>query len=154
MSGSGFVIEPPVEPMLAKLADELPGRALSTSRSGMGLLRWSFAAPRMYSSRAAISARLDRYFPELHEAFLARLRSRLRARRGDRDCHAARLGLRCTSATPAPGGVSVSSWRPHFGGVRCLRCSRDGREDIFAERPHAASGRGRGWRDLRRRCCT
>jgi ATP-dependent DNA ligase len=70
-----FPIEPPVEPMLAKLADELPPdggtflfepkwdgfRALVFRGGGDGFIQSRDLRP------------LDRYFPELHDLFLARL---------------------------------------------------------------------------------
>ena len=59
-----FVLPPPIEPMLAKLADELPpAAASSTSRSGTASARSSFAAAPSCSSRAAISSRSIATFP-------------------------------------------------------------------------------------------
>jgi ATP-dependent DNA ligase len=69
-----FPIDPPIEPMLAKLAEELP--------AGEGLLyepKWDGFRAIVFrgSSQTFIQSRdlrpLDRYFPELHEMFLARL---------------------------------------------------------------------------------
>src|SRR5262249_7946660 len=72
-----FPIEPPVEPMLAKLADELPpagpfiyepkwdGFRSIIFRAGSGLLMQSRDL-----------RPLDRYFPELHDALLAGLPDR------------------------------------------------------------------------------
>jgi ATP-dependent DNA ligase len=66
--------EPPIEPMLAKLADELP--------AGAGFLyepKWDGFRAIVFrrTSDVFIQSRdlrpLDRYFPELHEVFLARL---------------------------------------------------------------------------------
>ena len=73
MSGE-YTIDPPVEPMLAKLADELP--------SGGGFLyepKWDGFRAVVFrrGSSLFIQSRdlrpLDRYFPELHEALLAGL---------------------------------------------------------------------------------
>jgi ATP-dependent DNA ligase len=76
-AASGFPIEPPIEPMLAKLATELP--------AGDG---WLFE-PKWDGFRAIVfrdgdrvylqsrdSKPLDRYFPELRPAFLANLPER------------------------------------------------------------------------------
>ena len=69
-----FPIDPPIEPMLAKLADELP--------AGEGLLyepKWDGFRAIVFrgSSQTFIQSRdlrpLDRYFPELHDVFLERL---------------------------------------------------------------------------------
>jgi ATP-dependent DNA ligase len=69
-----FPIVPPIEPMLAKLAEELP--------HGEGLLyepKWDGFRAIVFrgSSQVFIQSRdlrpLDRYFPELHETFLERL---------------------------------------------------------------------------------
>jgi ATP-dependent DNA ligase len=66
--------EPPIEPMLAKLADELP--------AGAGFLyepKWDGFRAIVFrrTSDVFIQSRdlrpLDRYFPELHDVFLARL---------------------------------------------------------------------------------
>jgi ATP-dependent DNA ligase len=69
-----FPVPPPVEPMLAKLADALP-------TGGMFLFepKWDGFRAIVYrsASDAYIQSRvlrpLDRYFPELHEAFVAQL---------------------------------------------------------------------------------
>jgi ATP-dependent DNA ligase len=69
-----FAINPPIEPMLAKLADELP--------AGGGFLyepKWDGFRAIVFrdGSEVFIQSRdlrpLDRYFPELHAAFLAQL---------------------------------------------------------------------------------
>jgi ATP-dependent DNA ligase len=70
-----FPIEPPVEPMLAKLADELPpGRGFLYEPKWDGFRAIVF---RGGPSDVFIQSRdlrpLDRYFPELDDAFLARL---------------------------------------------------------------------------------
>jgi len=69
-----FAVEPPIEPMLAKLAEELP--------TGGGFLyepKWDGFRAIVFrgQSEVFIQSRdlrpLDRYFPELHETFLASL---------------------------------------------------------------------------------
>jgi ATP-dependent DNA ligase len=71
---TSFAIEPPIEPMLAKLADELP--------SGGGFLyepKWDGFRAIVFRSEddVFIQSRdlrpLDRYFPELHDALVAAL---------------------------------------------------------------------------------
>src|SRR5687768_16308366 len=73
MNGA-FPIEPPIEPMLAKLADALP--------AGTGLLyepKWDGFRAIVFRGRSDVyiqsrdSRPLDRYFPDLHAAFLAAL---------------------------------------------------------------------------------
>jgi ATP-dependent DNA ligase len=73
-SPTTFAVEPPIEPMLAKLAEELP--------TGGGFLyepKWDGFRAVVFrgQSEVFIQSRdlrpLDRYFPELHEAFLASL---------------------------------------------------------------------------------
>jgi ATP-dependent DNA ligase len=74
---TSFVIEPPIEPMLAKIADELP--------RGEGFLyepKWDGFRAIVFKSgpEVFIQSRdlrpLDRYFPELHETFAAHLPDR------------------------------------------------------------------------------
>jgi ATP-dependent DNA ligase len=71
---AGFPIEPPIEPMLAKLANELP--------PGDGWLfepKWDGFRAIVFRDRDRIYTQsrdlkpLDRYFPELEDAFLASL---------------------------------------------------------------------------------
>jgi ATP-dependent DNA ligase len=71
---SGVTVEPPVEPMLAKLAEELP--------PGAGYLyepKWDGFRAIVFRGRDDVyiqsrdSRPLDRYFPELHDALLERL---------------------------------------------------------------------------------
>ncbi len=67
---TGFAIDPPIEPMLAKLAEELP-------RTGAYLYepKWDGFRAIVFRSRADVFIQsrdlrpLDRYFPELHELF-------------------------------------------------------------------------------------
>jgi ATP-dependent DNA ligase len=73
-SPRAFPIEPPVEPMLAKLADVLPeeGRFLYEPKwDGFRAIVFRGAADLYIQSRDLRP--LDRYFPELHDALLARL---------------------------------------------------------------------------------
>jgi len=68
-----FAIEPPIEPMLAKLANALPSGAFLYEPKWDGFRAIVFRG----GSEVFIQSRdlrpLDRYFPELHEAFLAGL---------------------------------------------------------------------------------
>ena len=69
-----FAIAPPIEPMLAKLADELPpgGDYLYEPKwDGFRAIVYRGAKDVYIQSRDLRP--LDRYFPELHEALLARL---------------------------------------------------------------------------------
>src|SRR5919106_7066282 len=74
---TSFPIEPPIEPMLAKLADDLP--------AGGGFLyepKWDGFRAIVFrgASEVFIQSRdlrpLDRYLPELHDTFLANLPDR------------------------------------------------------------------------------
>ena len=73
MPKSAYAIEPPVEPMLAKLADEVPkGDYLYEPKwDGFRALVFQGGAELFIQSRD--SRPLDRYFPELHDALLERL---------------------------------------------------------------------------------
>jgi len=67
-----FAIEPPIEPMLAKLADTLPegdGFLYEPKWDGFRAIVFRGAADVYIQSRELRP--LDRYFPELHEALLA-----------------------------------------------------------------------------------
>jgi ATP-dependent DNA ligase len=70
---SAFAIEPPIEPMLAKLADDLPsGRFLYEPKwDGFRAIVFRSAAEVFIQSRDLRP--LDRYFPELHDVFLEKL---------------------------------------------------------------------------------
>src|SRR5580765_9000284 len=70
---SGFPIAPPVEPMLAKSADELPvGEFLYEPKwDGFRAIVFRGAADVFIQSRDLKP--LDRYFPELHEMLLEQL---------------------------------------------------------------------------------
>ncbi len=69
----GFALAPPIEPMLAKLADELPIGPFLYEPKWDGFRAVVFRS----GSEVFIQSRdlrpLDRYFPELHEALLAAL---------------------------------------------------------------------------------
>src|SRR3954462_12932535 len=72
--GSEFPIAPPVEPMLAKLADELPpqGEYLYEPKwDGFRAIVFRGASELFIQSRDLRP--FDRYFPELHETLLAKL---------------------------------------------------------------------------------
>src|SRR5688500_346882 len=71
---TSFPIAPPSEPMLAKLAEEIP--------SGEGLLyepKWDGFRAIVFRGKSDVFIQsrdlrpLDRYFPELHDAFLTQL---------------------------------------------------------------------------------
>jgi ATP-dependent DNA ligase len=67
---TGFALAPPIEPMLAKLAEELPRCGpFCTSPNGMDFRAIVFRG----ASEVFIQSRdlrpLDRYFPELHARF-------------------------------------------------------------------------------------
>ena len=69
-----FAIAPPIEPMLAKLADTLPGEGaflFEPKWDGFRAIVFRGAADVYIQSRDLRP--LDRYFPELHAAFLERL---------------------------------------------------------------------------------
>ena len=71
---TGFPIEPPIEPMLAKLADHLPlggGFLYEPKWDGFRAIVFRGASGVVIQSRDLRP--LDRYFPELHEVLLARL---------------------------------------------------------------------------------
>jgi ATP-dependent DNA ligase len=68
-----FAVAPPIEPMLAKLTEELPRGAFSYEPKWDGFRAIVFRG----GSEVYIQSRdlrpLDRYFPELHDTFLERL---------------------------------------------------------------------------------
>src|SRR6187401_1535475 len=74
MSDSPFPIAPPVEPMLAKLADELPpaeGFLFEPKWDGFRAIVFRGGGEAFIQSRDLRP--FDRYFPELHDALLAGL---------------------------------------------------------------------------------
>jgi ATP-dependent DNA ligase len=73
-TGKPFPIAPPIEPMLAKLADQLPpegGFLFEPKWDGFRAIVFRGAAELFIQSRD--SRPLDRYFPELHDALLEKL---------------------------------------------------------------------------------
>jgi ATP-dependent DNA ligase len=74
MAKGAYPISPPIEPMLAKLADELPpaGEVLFEPKWD-GFRALVFRGDDELFIQSRDSRPLDRYFPELHEALLARL---------------------------------------------------------------------------------
>ena len=71
---AAFPIVPPIEPMLAKLADDLPATGtflFEPKWDGFRALVFRGASDVFIQSRDLRP--LDRYFPELHDAFLAQL---------------------------------------------------------------------------------
>jgi ATP-dependent DNA ligase len=67
------MLEPPIEPMLAKLADELPDGAYLYEPKWDGFRAIVFRSERDVYLQSRDSRPLDRYFPELHDALLDRL---------------------------------------------------------------------------------
>ena len=72
-SQGGFAIPPPIEPMLAKLADDLPAGAFLYEPKWDGFRAIVFRSATDVFMQSRDLRPLDRYFPELHEALLARL---------------------------------------------------------------------------------
>ena len=71
---TGFAIDPPIEPMLAKLAEELPaaGQFLYEPKwDGFRAIVFRSGSDVFIQSRDLRP--LDRYFPELHDVFLETL---------------------------------------------------------------------------------
>ena len=70
---TAFPIPPPIEPMLAKLADELPAGAFLYEPKWDGFRAIVFRSDSGVFIQSRDLRPLDRYFPELHEIFLAQL---------------------------------------------------------------------------------
>src|SRR6476620_8030333 len=68
-----FIVEPPIEPMLAKLADELPVGAFLYEPKWDGFRAIVFRAGSELFIQSRDLRPLDRYFPELHAALLEKL---------------------------------------------------------------------------------
>jgi ATP-dependent DNA ligase len=69
-----FAIEPPIEPMLAKLSDELPaGDRFIYEPKWDGFRAIVFRSTSGVYIQSRDLRPLDRYFPELHDAFMERL---------------------------------------------------------------------------------
>src|SRR5947199_7823259 len=77
MPGHAFAIAPPIEPMLAKLATELPvsdsGDAFLYEPKWDGFRAIVFRGAKDVFIQSRDLRPLDRYFPELHAAFLVSL---------------------------------------------------------------------------------
>jgi ATP-dependent DNA ligase len=74
MTESPFAIAPPIEPMLAKLADEVPaGDAVLYEPKWDGFRAIVFRSADDVFIQSRDLRPLDRYFPELHDALLDRL---------------------------------------------------------------------------------
>ena len=108
-----FAITPPIEPMLAKLADELPeGGSFLYEPKWDGFRAIVFRGGSDVFIQSRDLRPLDRYFPELHQLFLDRLPSGcvldgeiVIAGRKGLDFDALQLRLP-RSARDAPGGPS------------------------------------------------
>ena len=72
-SPTTFAIAPPIEPMLAKLAAELPAGAFLYEPKWDGFRAIVFRGGSDVFIQSRDSRPLDRYFPELHDAFLAQM---------------------------------------------------------------------------------
>ena len=70
---AAFAIEPPIEPMLAKLAEELPAGAFLYEPKWDGFRAIVFRSDSEVFIQSRDLRPLDRYFPELHDALLAGL---------------------------------------------------------------------------------
>jgi ATP-dependent DNA ligase len=68
-----LAVEPPIEPMLAKLADELPGGDFLYEPKWDGFRAIVFRGEDSVFIQSRDLRPLDRYFPELHAALLANL---------------------------------------------------------------------------------
>ena len=107
----------------------------STSRSGTGFARSCFAAARDVFIQSRDLRPLDRYFPELHDAFLDALPAGCVARRRDRDRDAARARLRRAAAAAASGRVARREAREGVaGGVRRVRSAGASADEDSARR--------------------
>jgi ATP-dependent DNA ligase len=66
-------VKPPIEPMLAKLADEVPAGSYLYEPKWDGFRAIVFRATKELYIQSRDARPLDRYFPELHQALLERL---------------------------------------------------------------------------------
>jgi ATP-dependent DNA ligase len=73
MPDESYAVKPPVEPMLAKLADELPAGAYLYEPKWDGFRAIVFRGEDDVYLQSRDSRPLDRYFPELHDTLLERL---------------------------------------------------------------------------------
>src|SRR6185503_6919422 len=72
-SRKATVVKPPIEPMLAKLADELPSGDYLYEPKWDGFRAIVFRGEDDVYIQSRDSRPLDRYFPELHDVLLERL---------------------------------------------------------------------------------
>src|SRR5215510_6138886 len=70
---ANLTVKPPIEPMLAKLADELPSGAYLYEPKWDGFRAIVFRGADDVYIQSRDARPLDRYFPELHDALLALL---------------------------------------------------------------------------------
>jgi ATP-dependent DNA ligase len=71
---TGFAIEPPIEPMLAKIADDLPdGEGVLYEPKWDGFRAIVFRSPSDVYIQSRDVRPFDRYFPDLHAVFVAQL---------------------------------------------------------------------------------
>ena len=68
-----FALAPPIEPMLAKLAEEIPAGDFFYEPKWDGFRSIVFRGTSDVFIQSRDSRPLDRYFPELHETFLEKL---------------------------------------------------------------------------------
>ena len=110
---NAFALTPPIEPMLAKLADEIPpaGDFLYEPKwDGFRAIVFRGAEDVFIQSRDLRP--LDRYFPELHEQFLERLPAGCVLDGEIVIATPRRARLRCAADAPASGRVARRrSWR-------------------------------------------
>ena len=149
MAKTAFPIAPPVEPMLAKLATELPAGDFLL-RAEMGRIsrhRLPRRRGRVHSKPRPAAAR-----PLLSRAARGlprRLAGWLRGRRRDRDRHASRARFRHPANAASSRRVARRQAREGNAGrvrrVRCAGCGREGSARAAAERasraPRAAARR-------------
>ena len=132
MSSSPFPIPPPIAPMLAKLADAIPdgdGYLYEPKWDGFRAIVFRAGAELFIQSRDLRP--LDRYFPELHEALLARLPDRcvldgeiVIATSGGLDFDALQLRLHPAASRVAMLAVKISDRCRSASGARgSRRCS-------------------------------
>ena len=72
-SPTTFAIAPPIEPMLAKLAEELPTGSFLYEPKWDGFRAIIFRGTSDVFIQSRDSRPLDRYFPELHDIFLGQM---------------------------------------------------------------------------------
>jgi len=70
---SSFAITPPIEPMLARIAEELPAGDFLYEPKWDGFRALVFKSQSEVFIQSRDLRPLDRYFPELHDVFLSQL---------------------------------------------------------------------------------